>query len=365
MEQPYTLHVGAATCLPSAQSQELLLTVPDVEGAYSIPYIQSASRLDLRIEFHDPNLQMVRLTLEKAGERIESATLRREQPTFRSSDLSQGEYALDLRGTDSGGRESTATRIEPIGIGSVIAAIGDSITEGYFGAACHREDLNLSATQFPPEDVSKDRRNFPQFAPTTSVHWPEINCMRSWMTDLNDLLTESLGQPVFIANEGLGGYQTSGYLKVMREDRNWRERMQLLKPNIWLVHLGVNDERARRNPEEVKKDLRSIVDILVDRHRAEPSRILLARPCFDYAEGAEPVLRAYCKAIEDLVEECGLSRGPDFFDAYSRDKEKLYGEDPVHPNQEGMRLMARLWHDAVIRGLGARVPLQAEVREDP
>jgi lysophospholipase L1-like esterase len=347
----YTLQIGATIFSPNAQSEGLFLTVADVRGAYRIPYIQADPNLDLRIAFHDPELDAVRVRLEKADREIESATLRREQPTARFTGLAKGEYSLHLSGIDAEGEERTAACIGPVGIGAVIAAIGDSITEGYYGAACYRDDLNLVAEDFSPDDVSKDRRNFPQYAPTTSVHKPEVNCMRSWMTDLNDLLAESLGYPIFIANEGWGGYQTSNYLKLMLEDNNWNERMHLLAPDIWLIHLGVNDERARLGPEDLKRNLEEIVETLIHHHGAAPARVFLARPCYDYAEGADPVLRAYCKAIDELISEKGLSRGPDFFTDYSEDRKKYYGDDPVHPNLEGMKRMAELWRDSIVEKL--------------
>ena len=32
-------------------------------------------------------------------------------------------------------------------------------------------------------------------------------------------------------------------------------------------------------------------------------------------------------------------------------RERWYGEDPVHPNEEDMRRMARLWHAGIVRAL--------------
>jgi lysophospholipase L1-like esterase len=46
-----------------------------------------------------------------------------------------------------------------------------------------------------------------------------------------------------------------------------------------------------------------------------------------------------------------LSRGPDFYAAFARDKPRWYGQDPVHPNVEGMLRMAALWHDALTQRL--------------
>ena len=43
--------------------------------------------------------------------------------------------------------------------------------------------------------------------------------------------------------------------------------------------------------------------------------------------------------------------GADFFAAYSKDKARWYGDDPVHPNLAGMDYMAQLWHDALVKSL--------------
>jgi lysophospholipase L1-like esterase len=173
--------------------------------------------------------------------------------------------------------------------------------------------------------------------------------MLSWMTDLNDQLAAQLGRPVFIANEGWGGIQTGGYLQRIGTDENWRQRIRQLRPNLWLIHLGVNDERAKRPAPDVARDLEAMIDALISDCAARPEAILIARPCYDYFEGAPAILTSYCDVIDELVARRGLLAGPDFLDAYSRDKQKLYGDDPVHPNVEGMKLMASLWAQAIVR----------------
>jgi lysophospholipase L1-like esterase len=123
--------------------------------------------------------------------------------------------------------------------------------------------------------------------------------------------------------------------------------MKLLAPTVWLIHLGVNDERAKVPATSVAANLEAIVDLLMNYYGAAPERIYLARPCYDYAEGAEPILREYCGEIEKLITRRHLRQGPDFFKAFSVDKAKWYGTDPVHPNIEGMDYMARLWAECL------------------
>ncbi len=329
----------------------MFLEIPDAKDAYTIPYIQSCRDLEISADFGDPDIAEIGLSLSGPGGTVEERLLKRGLKSVVFRGIAPGEYTLGAAAKDRDGKTRGQFQCSRIGVGTIFAAIGDSITEGYYGE-CFDKTGNLSAGDLPPEAVSRDGRNFPQFGPTTAQHMSRPHCMKSWMTDLNNLLSEELARPVFIANEGWGGYRTSGYLELMTKDHNWQRRMALLRPDVWLIHLGVNDERGRRCAGEVAADLEAIIDLLMDRHGAKPEAIFLAKPCYDYADGAEAILSSYCRVIDDLIARRGLSRGPDFFDAYSRDKQRYYGGDPVHPNIEGMRRMAELWAEAILHRPG-------------
>ncbi|MBM3475186.1 MAG: SGNH/GDSL hydrolase family protein [Armatimonadetes bacterium] len=342
------VQIGLGILRPDLDSSALYLSVQDASGTYTIPYIQTADSLHVTPAFDSPDIVRVRLSLSAGGKPVASKLATRKQPQVSFRRLRPGEYVLRAQGLSRGGEELCRSEVTRIGIGTVIVAIGDSITEGYYGHGFSRGSA-LAAKDFPPEAVSRDGRNFPQFSPTTAWHLPEVNCFQSWMTDLNDLLTDSWQHPVFIANEGWGGYTTEAYLNLMRTDANWQARMGLLQPNVWLINLGVNDERAHVPPEAFAGNLRAIVQTVTEEYAAQPNRILIARPSYDYFEGAEPTLRSYCEQIDALVGELGLARGPDFFAAYAADQQRWYGADPVHPNVEGVRRMAELWHEALVR----------------
>lgn len=344
------IRVGNGGARSDLDPTALFLTVPDVQGAYTIPYIQSSAELRISADFGASAPAAIRVSLALDGRAVGEKAVSPERTIARFRDLAPGEYTLRMVGMDATGRQVSEATLTRVGVGTVIAAIGDSITEGYYGHAFRRGE-NLDASQFPPEAVSRDGRNFPQYAPTSAMNLPEFNCFQSWMTDLNNLLADALKQPVFIANEGWGGYKTSDYIALMETDHNWQERMRLLRPNLWLIHLGVNDERALLPAETVAQNLETIVKRLCDDYRATPARILLAKPCYDYAEGAAAILESYCAEIAKLIARLGLRPGPDFFDAYSRDKQRLYGDDPVHPTVAGMELMARLWSEAIVKGI--------------
>lgn len=320
-----------------AKPTPLTLKVPDIKGSYTIPYIQSSPDVRLRVPFAEGAPAQVRVTLllgqATVGEKVVTAA----DPVAVFTGLKPGEYAVQVG----------SHRYEPLGVGTVIGAIGDSITEGYLGRGYWRDDLDLTAASFPAESVSKDGRNYPQYSPTTAWHLPNINTFQSWMPLLNDLLTAKWQQPVYIANEGVGGITTGAYLNTIRTDAGWQARMKLLAPTVWLIHLGVNDERAKLPAATVAENLNAIVDLLISQYGAKPDRIYMARPCYDYAEGAEPILQSYIAEMDKLIETRGLRHGPDFFKAYCVDKAKWYGTDPVHPNVEGMDYMSRMWAETL------------------
>ena len=330
--------------------QRSFLRIEDIQGAYTIPHIQSSRDLDFEVTFSHPSAVAARVELLQNGSPCsEIREASRHSPTVHFLGLTPGEYDIHVSFHDQSGGMASQELHSGFAIGTVIGAIGDSITEGYHGKGYWRDNLDLTAAGFPNDSVSKDGRNFPQFSPTTHVHRPEINCYASWMPRLNDLLSAQWRHPVFIANEGWGGIDTARYLEMMKSDRGWQDRMRQLRPSLWLIHLGVNDERAQKAPAEVAANLHAIVDLLISDHAAEPSRIFLATPCYDYAPDAESYLAAYREEIIRIIDARGLRRGPDFFAAYSKDKELLYGEDPVHPNEAGMKLMADLWAEALFK----------------
>jgi lysophospholipase L1-like esterase len=343
-------HLGLGLLRPDLDPNAVFLTVRDAQGTYTIPYLQSAPQFEVTVEFREASLAKVRLVLSREGRQAASKTISPKHPQASLGPLAPGEYVLDARGFDGAGQEILHSRFTRLGIGTVIAALGDSITEGYFGHG-FRRGPDLVAKDFPPEAVSRDGRNFPQYSPTTATHLPEVNCFQSWMTDLNNLLSDSWRHPVFIANEGWGGTTTAAYLELMRQDTNWQERLRLLRPQVWLIHLGVNDERGQVPAEVFERNLEAIVRTLIDTYGAAPNHVLVAKPSYDYFEGAEPILVSYCERIDGLVKRLGLSPGPDFFAAYATEKQRWYGDDPVHPNVDGVRRMAELWHEAILKAI--------------
>ncbi|MFA6132655.1 MAG: SGNH/GDSL hydrolase family protein [Phycisphaerae bacterium] len=352
-EQGMLLRIGRGTLRPDLEAGVLFLTVKDVKGFYTLPYIQSSRDLEISADFAGSGLAgLARIVATLSGPKgsLGAKTLTPAAPAVRFAGLEGGEYDLTAVAFDSAGKEMGKKVYRRIGVGAVIAALGDSLTEGYFSAAFMKpEGANLSAWDFPAEAGSRDRRNFPQYAPTTHIHLPSVNTFASWMPRLNDLLSLAWGQPVFIANEGWGGITTGQYLELMKSDLNWQQRMRQLAPTLWLIHLGVNDERAKVSPEDFGRNLAAIVDILVKDYHAAPADIFIARPSFDYWPGAKECLTAYCGRVEQLIAARGLSKGPNFFEAFSHDRDYWYGQDPAHPKADRMAFMGDMWYEVLAK----------------
>jgi len=182
--------------------QRSLLRIEDIQGSYTIPHIQSSLDLDFQVTFSHPSAVDARVELLQNGSPCsEIREASRHSPTVHFLGLTPGEHDIRVSFHDKDGGIISQELHGGFAIGTVIGAIGDSITEGYHGKGYWRDNLNLTAADFPSESVSKDGRNFPQFSPTTHVHRPKINCYVSWMPRLNDLLSAQWQHPVFIANE--------------------------------------------------------------------------------------------------------------------------------------------------------------------
>ena len=337
----------SVTMLGSAEASSAdvtaLIEVKDIKGSYAIPYIQSDRDLRVTVDFSAPGAVAAELRLEGPEFHAEK-TVGKASPTAVFKRLPAGEFQLAVAWRDGAGDSVAKAVYTRIGVGCVLGALGDSLTEGYHGQGFMRESLDLKASDFPAEAVSKDGRNFPQFAPTTFQHKPSVNCFQSWMSSLNDRLAEAWKMPVFVANEGWGGFTSANYLAAMRGNQGgWQDRMHQLKPSVWLIHLGVNDGRQKVSAEAFSANMREIVGILRTDYQADPSQIYLAYPSYDYTTETEEVLRSYIVEIDRMIAELGVRKGPDYFGAFSTDRVRWYGGDPVHPGVEGVELMAELW----------------------
>ena len=222
----------------------LFLRVTDVCGSYTVPYIQTADELSVSASFADHGAGTLTLHLLSEGRHLATALLSREEPEASFAGLMPGEYSLTITSMPKSDAAAEVENVTRIGVGSIVAALGDSITEGYYGRAFRQASLDLVAADFPASAVSRDGRNFPQYAPTTHQHMPGVNCFESWMTMLNDALAAAWHQPVLIANEGWGGLTSAAYLELMQTTA-WRERRSVSLRQLGSPPRSTAEEHAR------------------------------------------------------------------------------------------------------------------------
>jgi hypothetical protein len=318
------------------------LAITDEGGTFFIPYIQTGSTLNVAASIggdYLPESGGVKFVLNEglSGQRTSYDMAAPFTAAF--SGVAKGTYTLDVYAVDASqdvaegvGRHAALT---DIGIGDIITAIGDSITEGEYGVDAGSTPIT-SWLDAPSGTVSSDNRNYPQYGPYIQ------SAKESWMSDLNDALSSMYGYPVFIMNEGYGGMQTGSYITYM-EQSDWIARQTALHPNRWLIHLGVNDAgTGNQSASTVETNLQTIIDTLENEYGATGAQILLAKPSYGTTSNYYERLPAYMPMIDDLVIEDGLARGPDFYSYFAEHYSTMYA-DFVHPNEDGMAQMAHLW----------------------
>ena len=150
MRPAYTLSVGDAMFRPGVDPDVLMRTFEGREGTHTVPYIQSSSDAEFRIDFVDPELEIVELELVHNGEIAAEGDLTPDNPALAIMSLDDADYDIIVRGFDEKEDGMFEHRIRSFGVGEVIAAIGDSLTEGYRGHAFRVQDLDITAANFPP-----------------------------------------------------------------------------------------------------------------------------------------------------------------------------------------------------------------------
>jgi lysophospholipase L1-like esterase len=329
------------------------LAITDEGGTFYIPYIQTSSTLSVAASVSGTYLPAgggVKFVLNE-GESNQDVKYDMTSPfTGSFTGVAKGNYTLDAYVVDSSqvvvagsGRHAELTNV---GIGDIITAIGDSITEGEYGVDAGTTSI-ASWLDAPAGTTSADNRNYPQYGPYITRY------KESWMSDLNDELADFYDYPVFIMNEGYGGLQTGSYISYMGQ-ADWISRQTALHPNRWLIHLGVNDAgTGNQSASTVQTNLQTIINTLENSYSATGSQILLARPSYGTSSEYTTRLPAYLPIIDSLVSSNALTAGPDFYTYFSNHNAGLYS-DTVHPNSAGMVQMARLWALALMypQGLG-------------
>ena len=242
-------------------------------------------------------------------------------------------YIVDPTGVDAAGA-NTHDRASQLGVGDYYVAVGDSITAG-----AHDDD--------PSDDVSADGR-------TSGGGFEPV---------LNDRLTNLLGYPNLVANEGIPGDTSAGGLDALPAVLSAHPQAQFI-----LVDYGMNDARPwlpvpsglglspgdPAYPGTFKDNLQQIIDLI----NAAGKTAVLAKtgialgdgantsPYPDPNQGARSLLiQEYAQVVDELASDSAnriTIQAPDFFTYFSIHYPAEYF-DNIHPNGLGYRSMADIW----------------------
>lgn len=344
------------------------LDIPGPSGSFAVPYLQASPDLEFTVEHNgtaDRSVVDVILDQGTPSERAVRLSAAPWQGVFHN--LAYGEHTLDARlfvpeeGTlpaiTLAQPPVAVSHLEHVGRGDVVAALGDSISEGRTSAplpAGAADRLGYfpdwvaardALAPVSPDWVSADGRNYPQ----VSQNNPGVS-RPGFEVDLGRRLADERGHPVVVLNLGWSGITADGFAHVVDSDY-LRSIVAITRPNSWLVDLGANDVLVHRAADEYGARLRAVMDGL-GRLGATGDHVHLA--CPSYRSGAtEEIETTYLPVVNDLRASMHLAAGPDFFSTY-RDHTELRS-DWVHPSPAGYAVMADQWQ-AALGGQGAACP---------
>jgi len=342
------------------------LAIDGPAGTFFIPYIQTSADLPVTLAHNGPAGRSIVDVILDAGT-PQARSVRLTAPPWRTTfqAVSFGEHTLTARlyVPEEGipaeialqAPPAAQAHLEQVARGDVIAALGDSTTEGLGEGpwqAGHQELLGffpdwltarrgLQAAR--PDWISSDGRNFPQAGLT--MH-PASR--PSFTIELARQLAAKRGHPVLVLNDGWSGTTSDGYMRISTSVYFARQ-MAVTSPNAWLINLGANDPLVNRSPAEYAERLQSLVDNLEKLYGALAQAIHVACPIFATQPARNQAEAQYLPEVDRLRVRANLGPAPNFF-AFYRDHPETVA-DAVHPNFAGYSAMAQLW-GAALAGQG-------------
>jgi hypothetical protein len=209
-----------------------------------------------------------------------------------------------------------------------IAPIGDSITHG---GRKNREEWTYRYPLFcmlKKDDVEFDFIGSMTKGLHRDLEWPDCN-----------------GEPFDPDHEGHYGIKTG---KLAANLEEWMEKWDHA-PDIALIHLGTNDQKAE-SPDEydetVVKPLTEIIGML----REENPQVIVLVGHLNFDAGAAVKIRP---KVEKMAEELNTEKSPvitvhhykDFNENPKHEETDTY--DWAHPNPQGQKKMAEKWYEAM------------------
>jgi acyl-CoA thioesterase I len=159
-------------------------------------------------------------------------------------------------------------------------------------------------------------------------------------------MLDERGMAARIVNAGVSGDTTAGGLRRLAFTLDGLDR----KPDLAIVGLGANDMLRGIDPAETRRNLRAIVEEL--KRRDIP--VMLTGMVASRSLGADYV-RRFDAIYPEIAREFGAELDPFFMEDVITDRSLLL-EDGLHPNAEGIRVIARRLAPKVAEELAAAIP---------
>lgn len=347
--QPMTSQVSFE--MPSAQLPEqpdvASLAIPGRAGTYLVPYIQTQPDIHFRVRLErPPALPSVFVTLdaESTAPQVAEVSGPGYEGVFQSvslgdhtlsADVFSGAQAVQAHRGQGLGDYVASAHLSHVARGDIIAAIGDSTTEGNGGAIFNFIPDWVSAQAMAADWTSADGRNFPQAGAAARPLAPA-----SFTSVLGSLLEGVRGHPVLVLNDGWSGATAEAYSHIVGSSTLAAE-YAAARPSDWLVNLGVNDPLTHQSPAQFAASLHTIVSELSSRFGATPGAIHLACPSWAAQDFRHRAEATYMPIIQEMRAATATGAAPNFYTWYRDTPADL--ADAVHPNATGYRDMAALW----------------------
>jgi titin len=320
---------------PTTATINIQTSINGCTSSFPIPYIQTGSSLTVSASSSVGSLVTpiagAKFILDQGSttqQTIYSMTSSPYTVTFQS--VPKGTHNVTVYLIDSSnniiatGGNDVATNI---GIGDIYGAIGDSITNGNQGTGYSPGiDMTSGEVDWTGAQVkSNDNRNYPVCQ----------DSMPDSRIELNNNLENALGYPVFILNLGQTNVTSSLYISSLMQTSWWQNNVNTIKPNKWLIHLGVNDNLYGVPKADWQSNIQWIINTLNATYNAQS--IFLATPAT--GTGWDSYVSSLVSGNADVI------LGPNFNTFYTNYPSLKY--DSFHPNDAGQIHMGYLWANSI------------------